>query len=141
MWIFSTWVGLGALWSFYPAYATTKGLAFAALSLGALAILWCGAEWGRAGRCLALGNCPMPGREMGGRPLGSRSTPDAPALWRRVDSRASGTARVGTLPSSEHVRRLLVVSGGILFARWRTVRDVWGGAPWLRLGFWRRPCS
>ena len=48
MWIFSTWVGLGALWSFYPAYATTKGLAFAALSLGALAILWCGAEWGRA---------------------------------------------------------------------------------------------
>jgi hypothetical protein len=47
MWVFSAWVGLGDLWSFYPAYATTKGLAFAALALGPLAILWCGAEWGR----------------------------------------------------------------------------------------------
>ena len=45
---FSVWVALGSTWGSHPSYAITKGLAFAALGMGALAILWCGAGWGRA---------------------------------------------------------------------------------------------
>ena len=65
---------------------------------------------GKGRRCVALGDCTMPGRDLGGRPLGSRCAPDAHALWRGFDSGASAAARVGTLPSSEHVRRLF---GGV----------------------------
>ncbi len=45
---FSGWVALGGLWGFHPGYAVTKGVAYMALGLGALAIVWCGAEWNKA---------------------------------------------------------------------------------------------
>ena len=55
MMAFSAWVALSAILGFHPSYAATKGLAFAALALGALAILWCGAGWGRAADAWLLG--------------------------------------------------------------------------------------
>ena len=55
MMTFSAWVAFGAMWGRDPTYAITKGLAFAALSMGALAIVWCGAGWGRAADAWLLG--------------------------------------------------------------------------------------
>ena len=52
---FSAWVALGALWGLDPNYAIAKGLAFAALSMGALAIVWCGVGWEKAADAWLLG--------------------------------------------------------------------------------------
>ena len=52
---FSGWVALSAVWGFHSGYSITKGLAYLALGLGALAIVWCGAEWNRVADTWLLG--------------------------------------------------------------------------------------
>ena len=103
---FSAWVALSAAWGPHPTYAVAKGLAFGALSMGALAILWCGAGWARAADAWLLGTLICLVVTWIGILVGPDTRSNALASLRRVHSRPSNAARIGTVPSSEHVRRL-----------------------------------
>ena len=123
---FSVWVALGVMWGFYASYAVTKGLTFAALALGALAILWCGAEWGRVADAWILGTvlCLLVTW------VGALVGPDA------LESRVlygSGSIRglpltrmAGPFPYPNVFGEYLVVSGALLWARWVALRRKWG---------------
>ncbi len=123
---FSAWVALGANWGFHPAYATTKGLAFAALGMGALAILWCGAGWGRAADAWLWGTTLCLAVTW----LGVLVGPDAlqaRLLYGGGSIRGLPMPRVsGPFPHPNMFGDYLVVSGAILWARWHAVREVWG---------------
>ncbi|RMH12956.1 MAG: hypothetical protein D6701_12865, partial [Gemmatimonadetes bacterium] len=45
--LFAAWVAVGSAWGFHPGYARAKGLGFAALAGGIVAIAWSGASWKR----------------------------------------------------------------------------------------------
>ena len=135
---FSVWVALGSTWSSYPRYAIAKGWAFAALGLGALAILWCGARWGRAADAWLLGTLICLFVTWFGVLLG----PDAlqtRVLYGGGSIRGLPVLRVsGPFPHPNMFGDYLVVSGAIFWARWRVLRDVLGrgavAAAWLLAG-------
>lgn len=52
---FGVWAATSAVWGANPAYAQAKGAAYLALALGAVAILWCGADWRQAADAWLLG--------------------------------------------------------------------------------------
>ena len=123
---FSAWVALTSAWSSNPAYAVTKGLAFAALGMGALAIVWCGAEWGRAADAWLLGTLVSLVVTWIGVLLG----PDAlqtRLLYSGGSIRGLPLPRVsGPFPHPNMFGDFLVVSGAILWARWDALREEWG---------------
>ena len=135
MMAFSAWVATGAIWGFYPTYAATKGFAFAALGMGALAILWCGAGWGRVADawlwgtalCLAL---TWVGVLVGPEVIQTRMLHEGGSIRGLPMVRVSGP-----FPHANMFGDYLVVSGAILWARWDVVREVWGrgavAAAWL----------
>ena len=135
---FSAWVALGSLWGLHPNYAVAKGLAFAALGMGALAILWCGAGWGRAADAWLLGTliCLVVtwiGVLLGPEVLQTR------VLYYGGSIRGLPVPRVsGPFPHPNMFGDFLVVSGAILWARWDAVREGWGrgavAAAWLLAG-------
>ena len=135
---FSAWVALTSAWSSNPAYAVTKGLAFAALGMGALAIVWCGAEWGRAADAWLLGTLVSLVVTWIGVLLG----PDAlqtRLLYSGGSIRGLPLPRVsGPFPHPNMFGDFLVVSGAILWARWDALREEWGrgavAAAWLLAG-------
>ena len=138
MMAFALWVALGASWSLYPNYALTKGLAFAALGMGALAIVWCGASWEKAADAWLLGTAICLVLTWFGVLVG----PDA--LQARV---VYGGGSIGGLPFLRvsgpfpHPNMFgdyLVTTGAILWVRWGALRDRWGwrvvAAAWLLAG-------
>ena len=138
MMTFSAWVAFGAMWGRDPTYAITKGLAFAALSMGALAIVWCGAGWGRAADAWLLGTmiCLVVtwfAVLLGPEALQSRVFYGGGSIRGLPMPRLSGP-----FPHPNMFGDYLVVSGAILWARWRALRDVWGrgavAAAWLLAG-------
>ena len=138
MMAFSAWVAFGALWGLHPTYAITKGLAFAALSMGALAIVWCGAGWGRAADAWLLGTtiCLVVtwfGVLLGPEALQSRVLYGGGSIQGLPMPRVSGP-----FPHPNMFGDYLVVSGAILWTRWRALGDVWGrgvlAAAWLLAG-------
>ena len=52
---FGVWAAASAVWGVNPEYAQAKGAAYLALALGAVAILWCGADWRKAVDAWLLG--------------------------------------------------------------------------------------
>ena len=135
---FSVWVVLGATWGSYPSYAMTKGVAFAALGMGALAILWCGAGWGRAADAWLLGTAiclvvTWIGVLVGPDVLQTR------LLYYGGSIRGLPVPRVsGPFPHPNMFGDYLVVSGAILWARRNAVGERWGrgavAAAWLLAG-------
>ena len=125
---FSAWVALGSSWALNPSYAITKGLAFAALGMGALAILWCGAGWGRAADAWLWGTmlCLVVtwfGVLLGPDALQTRVLYDGGSIRGLPIPRVSGP-----FPHPNMFGDYLVVSGALLWARWTAVREVWGRA-------------
>ena len=138
MMAFSAWVAFGALWGLDPTYATTKGLAFAALSMGALAIVWCGAGWGRVADAWLLGTTICLVVTWFAVLLGPEAL-QARMLYGGGSIRGLPMPRVsGPFPHPNMFGDYLVVSGAILWARWRALGDVWGrgtvAAAWLLAG-------
>ncbi len=126
MMAFSAWVALGALWGFNPTYAVTKGLAFAALGMGALAIVWCGAAWGKAADAWLLGTLICLVVTWVGVLLGSDGL-QTRLLYDGGSVRGLPVPRVsGPFPHPNMFGDFLVVSGAILWARWETLRERWG---------------
>ena len=132
---FSAWVALSSLWGFHPSYAMTKGLAFAALSFSALAILRSGADWGRAADAWLCGTllCLVVtwlGVFVGSDILQTHVTNGGWSIGSVPLPRLSGP-----FPNHNMFGDYLVVSGAILWARWDTVRDLLGrgavAAVWL----------
>ena len=122
---FSGWVALGGLWGFHPGYAVTKGVAYMALGLGALAIVWCGAEWNKAADAWLLGTAiclvvtwvlalvPSPLQEQ--------------VLYRGGSVRGLPAPRLpGPFLHPNMFGDYLVVSGAILWARWRPISQDYG---------------
>ena len=135
---FSIWVALGSSWGSYPSYAVTKGVAFAALGMGALAILWCGAGWGRAADAWLLGTaiCLVVtwfGILLGPDALQTRMFYDGGSIRGLPVPRVSGP-----FPHPNMFGDYLVVSGAILWARRNVIRERWGrgavAAAWLLAG-------
>jgi len=138
MMAFSAWVAFGALWGLHPTYAITKGLAFAALSMGALAIVWCGAGWGRAADAWLLGTAICLVVTWFGVLLGPEAL-QARVLYGGGSIHGLPMPRVsGPFPHPNMFGDYLVVSGCILWTRWRALGDVWGRGPlaaaWLLAG-------
>ena len=138
MMAFAVWVALSASWSPNPTYAVTKGLAFAALSMGALAIVWCGANWGRAADAWLLGTtiCLVVtwlGVLLGPEALQTRMVYGGGSIRGLPILRVSGP-----FPHPNMFGDYLVVSSAILWVRWRALRDVWGwgavAVAWLLAG-------
>ena len=135
---FSIWVALGSTWGSHPRYAMAKGLAFAALGLGALAILWCGARWGRAADAWLLGTAVCLAVTWFGALLGPEAL-QARVFYSGGSIRGLPMPRLsGPFPHPNMFGDYLVVSGAILWARWSAVREVlgWGAvvAAWLLTG-------
>ena len=135
---FSVWVALGSTWGSYPIYAMTKGLAFAALGLGALAILWCGARWDRVADAWLWGTAICLIVTWFGVLLGPDSL-HTRVLYDGGSIRGLPVPRVsGPFPHPNMFGDYLVVSGAILWARWNAVRERWGrgavAAAWLLAG-------
>ena len=135
---FSIWVALGSSWGSYPSYAVTKGVTFAALGMGALAILWCGAGWGRAADAWLLGTaiCLVVtwfGLLLGPDALQTRMFYDGGSIRGLPGPRVSGP-----FPRPNMFGDYLVVSGAILWARRNVIRERWGRGPvaaaWLLAG-------
>ena len=135
---FSAWVAFGALWGLDPNYATAKGLAFAALSMGALAIVWCGVRWEKAADAWLLGTAVCLIVTWFGVLVGPE------VLQERV-SYGGGSIRglpmpriSGPFPHPNMFGDYLVVSGAILWVRWGALRDAWRwgavAAAWLLAG-------
>ena len=135
---FSVWVALGSTWGSHPSYAISKGFAFAALGLGALAILWCGAGWGRAADAWLLGTAICLVVTWIGVLLGPDAL-QARLLYGGGSIRGLPVPRVsGPFPHPNMFGDYLVVSGAILWARRNALRERWGrgaaAAPWLLAG-------
>jgi len=135
---FSLWVALGASWGSDPTYAVTKGLAFAALSLGALAMVWCGVAWGKAADAWLLGTAICLLVTWFGVLLGPEALQEQMS-YGGGSIRGLPMARVsGPFPHPNMFGDYLVVSGAILWTRWRALGDVWGrgtvAAVWLLAG-------
>ena len=135
---FSVWVALGATWGSHPGYAMTKGVAFAALVMGALAILWCGAGWGRAADAWLLGTAvclvvTWIGVLLGPDALQTRLLYDGGSIRGLPVPRVSGP-----FPHPNMFGDYLVVSGAIFWARRNAVLERWGwravAAAWLMAG-------
>ena len=132
--LFSLWVALGAAWSNHPNYALTKGVAFAALGLGALAILWCRAEWGRAVDVWLLGTalCLVFTWTM---ILVGPDRLQSQLLFQGGSIRGLPAPRVsGPFLHPTMFGDYLVVSGALLWARWRPLRENFG--VWATVGAW-----
>ena len=122
----SVWVALGATWGSHPGYAMTKGVAFAALVMGALAILWCGAGWGRAADAWLLGTAvclvvTWIGVLLGPDALQTRLLYDGGSIRGLPVPRVSGP-----FPHPNMFGDYLVVSGAIFWARRNAVLERWG---------------
>ena len=135
---FSVWVALGSTWGSHPSYAISKGFAFAALGLGALAILWCGAGWGRAADAWLLGTAICLVVTWIGVLLGPDAL-QARLLYGGGSIRGLPVPRVsGPFPHPNMFGDYLVVSGAILWARRNALWERWGrgaaAAPWLLAG-------
>ena len=123
---FSAWVALGVTWGFHPAYAMTKGVAFGALGLGALAIVWCGAEWETAADAWLLGTtlCLIVTW------IGLLTGADWLQTYALDGGWSIGGVRLlpvsGPFPNASMLGDYLVLSGAILWARWDAVREVCG---------------
>ncbi len=130
---FSGWVALGGVWGFHTGYAVAKGVAYMALGLGALAIVWCGAEWNKVADAWLLGTAiclvvtwavalvPSPLQEQ--------------VLYRGGSIRGLPVPRLsGPFPHPTMFGDYLVVSGALLWARWRPIRQDWG--IWATVGVW-----
>ena len=132
---FSVWVALGSIWASQPSYAISKGFAFAALSMGALAILWCGAGWGRAADAWLLGTAICLVVTWIGVLLGPDAL-QARLLYDGGSIRGLPVPRVsGPFPHPNMFGDYLVVSGAILWERRSALRERWGrgavAAAWL----------
>ena len=126
MMAFAMWVALGASWSLHPNYALAKGLAFAALGLGALAIVWCGATWEKAADAWLLGTvvCLVVtwlGVLVGPEVLQTRLVYGGGSISGLPILRVSGP-----FPHPNMFGDYLVASSAILWVRWRVLREVWG---------------
>ena len=135
---FSAWVALSAAWSPHPTYAVAKGLAFGALGMGALAIVWCGAGWARAADAWLLGTLICLVVTWIGILVGP-DTLQTRLLHYGGSIRGLPMPRVsGPFPHPNMFGDYLVVSGAILWARWNAVREVSGRvagvAAWLLAG-------
>ena len=135
---FSLWVALGASWGPDPTYAVTKALAFAALSLGALAMVWCGVAWGKAADAWLLGTAICLLVTWFGVLLGPEALQEQMS-YGGGSIRGLPVARVsGPFPHPNMFGDYLVVSGAILWVRWGALRDAWGwgavAAAWLLAG-------
>ena len=135
---FSVWVALGSTWGANPSYALTKGLAFAALGMGALAILWCGAGWGRAADAWLLGTAICLVVTWFGVLLGPDAL-QARMVYGGGSIRGLPVPRVsGPFPHPNMFGDYLVVSGALLWARRNVIRERWGrgtvAAAWLLAG-------
>jgi len=129
----SAWVALSGTWGFHPDYALTKGAAYAALGLGALGIVWCGAPWGRAADAWLIGTAIcvivtwilvlVPG------PLRERMVFRAGSIRGLPVPRLSGPFLHPTMFGD-----YLVVSGALLWSRWKALRHVLG--VWAAVGAW-----
>ncbi len=138
MMAFSAWVAFGGMWGPDPTYAALKGSAFAALTMGALAIVWCGAGWERAADAWLLGTAICLVVTWFGVLLGPEAL-QSDMLHGEGSIRGLPISRVsGPFPHPNMFGDYLVVSGAILWARWRALGDIlgWGAvlAAWLLAG-------
>ena len=123
---FSAWVALGVLWSLYASYAVTKGLTFAALALGALAILWCGAEWGRVADAWIVGTVVCLLVTWVGALVGPEAL-ESEVLYGRGSIRGLPLTRMsGPFLYPNVFGEYLVVSGALVWARWVALQRKWG---------------
>ena len=123
---FSAWVALGVLWGAYPDYAVAKGLTFAALALGALAMFWCGAEWGKVADAWILGTVlclcvTWVGALVGPEVVRSQVIFGSESIRGLPVPRMSGPFEYPNV-----FGEYLVVSAALLWARWTGVRRKWG---------------
>ena len=131
---FSVWGALGGAWGVHTGYALTKGVAYAALGLGALAIIWCGAEWGKAADAWLLGTAislvvTWVFALVGPDPLHEQ------VLFRGGSIRGLPAPRLsGPFLHPTMFGDYLVVSGALLWARWRPLSQDFG--VWATVGAW-----
>ena len=131
---FSAWGALGGAWGVNTGYALTKAVAYAALGLGALAIIWCGAEWDKAADAWLLGTAiclviTWVLTLVGPDPLQEQM------LFRGGSVRGLPAPRLsGTFLHPTMFGDYLVVSGALLWARWRPLRQDFG--VWATVGAW-----
>ncbi len=125
---FGIWVALGGTWGFHSEYALTKGAAYAALGLGTLAILWCGAEWGKAADAWLLGTAVCLVGAWALAFVGPEAVQER-VVYRGGSIRGLPLPRLsGPFLHPNMFGDYLVVSGALLWARWRPLR--------ARLGIW-----
>ena len=125
---FSVWMMVGGWWGFHDGYAITKGVGYAALALGTLAILWCGAEWGKVADAWLLGTavCLVSAwilAFVGPEVVQERVVYRGGSIHGLPAPRLSGPFLHPNMFGD-----YLVVSGALLWARWRPVQG--------RLGAW-----
>ena len=131
---FSVWVALGGAWGLHTSYAITKGVAYAALGLGALAILWCGAEWGKAADAWLLGTAICLVVTWVFALVGPGALQEQ-VLFRGGSIRGLPVPRLsGPFLHPTMFGDYLVVSGALLWARWRPLRQELG--VWATVGAW-----
>ena len=126
---FAIWAAATSIWGANPEYAQAKGAAYLALALGAVAILWCGADWRKAADAWLVGT------------LLSLLILWIPALIGPEVLR-SRVIHMGFMVGGLPVPRVqgpffhpnmfgdyLVVSGALLWARWDDLRYHWTWLP------------
>ncbi|GMR13239.1 MAG: hypothetical protein BMS9Abin29_1444 [Gemmatimonadota bacterium] len=126
---FGVWAASTALWGVNPEYAQAKGAGYLALALGAVAILWCGADWRNAVDAWLLGT------------LLSLIVLWVPALV-GLDALSGRVIQMGYVVGGLPIPRVqgpffhpnmfgdyLVVSGALLWARWDDLRYDWTWLP------------
>ena len=126
---FGVWAAATSIWSATPEYAQAKGAAYLALALGAVAILWCGADWRKAADAWLLGTLLS-----------------LLVLWIPTfvgpDVLSTRVIHMGYVVGGFPVPRVqgpffhpnmfgdyLVVSGALLWARWDDLRYDWTWLP------------
>ena len=123
---FSAWVALGVVWGAYPDYAAAKGLTFAALALGALAILHGGADWGRVADAWILGTVLCLCVTWVGALVGPEVV-RSQVIFGSESIRGPPVPRMsGPFVYPNVFGEYLVVSAALLWARWTGVRRKWG---------------
>ncbi len=126
---FGVWAAVTSVWGVSPEYAHAKGAAYLALALGAVAILWCGADWRKAVDAWLLGT------------LLSLLVLWIPAFV-GPDVLSTRVIHMGFSVGGLPVPRVqgpffhpnmfgdyLVVSGALLWARWDDLRHDWTWLP------------
>lgn len=131
---FGVWAAATAVWGINPGYSQAKGAAYIVLALGAVAILWCGADWRKAADAWLLGT------------LLSMLVLWIPAFVgpEVLSTRVIYTGfEIGGLPVPRvqgpffHPNMFgdyLVVSGALLWARWDDLRHDWTWLPLVGVG-------